>query len=147
MKKIALLLIIIAFITTNCDYLRKKGIIGSKKQSEYIERLENTIHDDSIEFVAQVEKMKKENQEKIDSIQKSCGAGSYHIITGSFRNPLNAENFLKEMAKLGYKSQIVQAANGFSLVSAYSGNNYKEILSALNTIRTNVNPESWLYVK
>ena len=69
------------------------------------------------------------------------------MITGSFRNPLNAENFEKEMKKLGYKSQIVQAANGFNLVSAFSGNDYKEALNALNNIRTNVNQESWIYVK
>lgn len=147
MKKITLFLVIIAIVFSGCNYLRKKGFFGKNK--EYIERLENTIHDDSIEFAAQMEKLKAESQAKIDSIQKSCGSasGNYNVITGSFRNPLNAENFDKEMKKLGYKSQIVQAANGFNLVSAFSGNDYKEALNALNNIRTNVNQESWIYVK
>lgn len=149
MKKIALILAIITLITTNCDYLRKKGIIGNKKRmKEYIERLENTIKDDSVEFIAQMEKIKKESQLKIDSIQKSCGgSGSYNVITGSFRNPLYADNFAKEMAKLGYKSQIIIAPNGFNLVSAFACNNYKEVLNALYNLRSSVNQESWLYIK
>jgi len=149
MKKIALILAIITFITTNCDYLRKKGIIGNKKRmKEYIDRLENTIKDDSVEFMAQMEKIKKESQLKIDSIQKSCGSsGSYNVITGSFRNPVYADNFAKEMAKLGYKSQVIIAPNGFNLVSAFACNNYKEVLNALYSLRSSVNQESWLYIK
>ncbi len=147
MKKIALFLVIIALVFSSCNYLRKKGFFGKNK--EYVERLENTIHYDSIEFTAQMEKLKADSQAKIDSIQKVCGgcAGNYNVITGSFRNPLNAENFEKEMKKMGYKSQIIQAANGFNLVSAFSGDNLKEALNALSNIRTNVNQESWIYTK
>ena len=147
MKKITLILLVFSIIFSSCNYLRKKGILGHSK--EYVERLENTIHDDSIEYVAQMEKLKAESQAKIDSIQKVCGgcSGNYNVITGSFRNPLNAENFEKEMTKMGYKSQIIIAANGFNLVSAFSGDNYKEALNALVNIRTNVNQESWIYTK
>jgi hypothetical protein len=150
MKKITILLILVAIVFSSCNYLRKKGIIGtSKKDKEYIESLKNTIHEDSIENAAIVEQLQKESQGKIDSLQKICSAcsGTYNVITGSFRNPLNADNFEKEMKKLGYKAQIVQAANGFNLVSAFSANNLKEALIALNNLRTNVNPESWIYVK
>jgi hypothetical protein len=149
MKKTALILAIITLITTNCDYLKKKGFIGNKKRmKEYIDRLENTIRDDSIEYVAQMEKLKKESQVRIDSIQKSCGgSGSYHVITGSFRNPVYADNFAKEMVKLGYKSQIIVASNGFNLVSAFACSNYKEVLNALYNLRSSVNQESWLYIK
>lgn len=149
MKKIVFILAIFAFITTNCEYLRKKGIIGKKKRmAEYIAQLEEIKRDDSIELVAQLEKIKKEAQLKIDSAEKSCGInGTFHVITGSFRNPLNAQNFLKEMHNRGYQSQIIKAPNGFDLVSAYACNNYKDVINALNNIRVNVDPESWLYIR
>ena len=145
MKRLTLLLLVISLFLTNCDYLRRKGIIGSKKQMlSQIEQLQKTVMDDSL----MMEKLKKESQAKIDSIQQSCAKpeGNFHVITGSFRNPANAENFVKEMAKLGYKSQIIQASNGFNLVSAFAGKDMHEACSALNTIRTNVNQESCLYV-
>jgi hypothetical protein len=149
MKKLAFLLAIIILLSTNCNYLRKKGIIGEKKRmKEYIERLENTLKDDSLEFAARMEQMKKESQLKIDSVQKCCGLnGNYHVITGSFRNPLNADNYVKEMKLKGYKSQIIMAPNGFNLVSTFASNNYKDALNALNNLRTSVIQDAWLYVK
>jgi hypothetical protein len=148
MKKIAFLLVIVTLSTSSCEYLRKKGILGKKKNmADYIASLENARLNDSTNYAAQLENLKKESQAKIDSVQKSCGInGKYHVITGSFRNPLNAENFNKEMNKMGYHSNIIMASNGFNLVSAYSGDNYNEVINALNNIRTTVNQESWLYL-
>ena len=62
MKKIIGILIISALLFSSCDYLRKKGILGNK---EYTERLENTIKDDSLEFQAQLERLKHDSQAKI----------------------------------------------------------------------------------
>jgi hypothetical protein len=147
MKKVAFLLVIITLTTSSCEYLRKKGIIGNKKNKADIESLEQARIADSIKNAALLENMKKEAQLKIDSVQKNCGInGKYHVITGSFRNPLNAENFNKEMNKMGYRSNIIMAANGFNLVSAYSGDNYNDVLNALNNLRTAVNQEAWLYL-
>ncbi len=145
MKKVVFILAILSIVFTNCEYLRKKGIIGKRKYlAEFAKRLDDIKKDDS----AQIEKIKKDAQLRIDSVQKSCCInGSYHVITGSFRNPLNAQNFQKEMNKLGYKAQIVHATNGFDLVSAYACNDYKDIVNALSNIRTNVNQESWLYIR
>ncbi len=148
MKKIAFLLVIVTLSTTSCEYLRKKGIIGKKKHlQDMLDNLENKNRDDSANYAAQMDKLRKDAEAKIDSVQKSCGInGKYHVITGSFRNPLNAENFNKEMNKMGYHSQIIMASNGFNLVSAYSGDNYNEVINALTNIRTAVNQESWLYL-
>jgi len=148
MKKIAFLLIIVTISTSSCEYLRKKGIIGKKKSmAETITSLENARREDSLNFAAQMERLKSDAQAKIDSVQKCCGTnGKYHVITGSFMNPLNAENYNKEMNKMGYHSALIVASNGFHLVSAYNGDNYSEVLNALNNIRTAVNQESWLYL-
>jgi hypothetical protein len=138
MKKLTYLIIIAAFFLSNCDYLRKKGILSNQ----------DSLKDDSLEFAAQMEKMKLESQAKIDSIQNSCNkSGNYHVITGSFRNPLNAENFKKAMIKQGFTAQIIEAPNGFNLVSTFNGKTMQEILGALRNMRANVNQESWVYVK
>ena len=148
MKKIAFLLVIVTLTTSSCEYLRKKGIIGNKKHmAEYIASLENAKKDDSLNFADQLDRLKKDAQAKIDSVQKCCGTnGKYHIITGSFLNPVNAENYNKEMNKMGYHSVIIVASNGFNLVSAYNGDNYNQVLNALNDMRTAINQESWLYL-
>ena len=148
MKKIAFLLVIVTLSTTSCEYLRKKGIIGKKKHmQEMIADLENKNRDDSINHAAQMDQFKKDAQAKIDSVQKCCGtSGKYHIITGSFLNPVNAENYNMEMNKMGYHSVIIVASNGFNLVSAYNGDNYNEVINALNNMRTAINQESWLYL-
>ena len=147
MRKLTYLLIIAAITLSSCNYLRKKGILANK---DYIERLENTIKDDSLEFEAKMEKLKLESQSKIDSIQKLClskNNGNYHVITGSFMNPLNAENFKKTMEEKGYKSEIIVASNGFNLVSSFNGNSLNDVLGGLNNLRSSVSQESWIYVK
>ena len=153
MKALKLIILTaLVFGFTNCKFLRDKGIFGGgidSKTKDYITKLENTIQLDSMKYAAQFEKLQKEAKAKIDSLEKSCGgsSGNYHIITGSFLNPLNAVSFNTEMSKLGYKSQIVDASNGFKLVSAYSANSYSEVANQLSAIRTSVNPDSWVYVK
>ena len=153
MKAIKLIVLVTLFLGfTSCKFLREKGILGSgidSKTQDYITKLENTIQIDSMKYAAQLERLQKDAKAKIDSLEKSYGSssGSYHIITGSFLNPLNAESYNKEMEKMGYKSQIVDASNGFKMVSAYSANSYSEAISHLNTIRTSVNPDSWIFVK
>jgi cell division protein FtsN len=140
------MVIIMPLVLTNCKWLRNKGIIGKKAaMKEYIQKLEDIIKDDSL----QIAQMKKESQAKIDSLKNNCkeANNAYYVITGSFRNSKYAEDFLSKMKSMGYKSEIVEASNGFNLVSAFSGNNYKEVLNALYNLRNSVDQESWLYVK
>jgi cell division protein FtsN len=146
MKKILFLLAIITLTTTSCEYLRKKGIIGKSKNKELM-ALQNKNRNDSIEFADKLERLKKESQAKIDSVQKSCGAaGKYHVIAGSFMNPANADNYNAEMTKMGYHSQIINISNGFNLVSVFSSDNYQEMLNALTNARGSLDTGSWLYI-
>ena len=139
MRKFTLLLTIAAFFIYGCG----------NNSTEYVQQLEKTIKDDSIKKAAEIEMLKSEMQERIDSLQDACGNcnGNFHVITGSFREQSNADKYLTEMAKLGYKATQVEAPNGFHLVSTYCGKTLNEVFSALNTARNNVNPESWIYVK
>ena len=143
MKKLTLLLLVIFAV----------GFVGCKykKQAEYIKQLENAVKEDSLKRVAELEALKAEMQAKIDSLQAACGSGNpqgkFCVITGSFRIQQNADNYVQEMIKLGYKAQIVDAPNGFHLVSTYCASSLHEALSELNNARANIHPDSWIYVK
>ena len=131
-----------------CNYLRKKGILGSKKQlRECVQQLENAKKEDSAYYSEQLTNIKKNAQSKIDSLQKACENAnySYYVITGSFRNPNNSQAFANKMLQMGYKAEILLAPNGFNLVSAFGGNNLKEVTNALTNLKTNVAEDSWIY--
>ncbi|MCX7987264.1 MAG: SPOR domain-containing protein [Bacteroidales bacterium] len=143
MKKIALLIVVVfSTFFVSCKY---------KKQAEYIKQLENAVKEDSLKRVAELEALKAEMQAKIDSLQAACQSGNpqgkFCVITGSFRIQQNADNYVQEMNKLGYKAQIVEAPNGFHLVSTYCASSLREALSELNNARSNIHPDSWIYVK
>jgi hypothetical protein len=136
---------------TSCKFLREKGILGGGdgKTKEYIDSLEKIVKVDSAKYTAQMAQIKKTSKEKIDSLEKSCGGalGHYYVIAGSFLNPLNAESYNNQMSKLGYKSQIIDALNGFKMVSVYNGDSYSDVVSQLNAMRTTVSADAWVFVK
>lgn len=139
--------IIILFIATflvmsSCNFF-------TKKKDAYIKQLEQVIKEDSLKRVAEIESLKAEMQAKLDSMKQACGncEGNFYVITGSFKIQQNADNYLNEMKSLGYNAQIVEAPNGFHLVSTFCGKTLNESLNALNTARNNVHPEAWIYIK
>lgn len=144
MRKLAFFIGILALLFSGCNMFGSK-----KKMREYIDKLETNLKNDSIQFSQTLEIMKAEMQHQIDSITAACGQpkGNYHIITGSFREQQNAVNFVSEMQKMGYSANIVEAPNGFHLVSVSAGNNLKDMFATLNNIRSAVNEESWIYIK
>ncbi len=143
-KKVFFLIALLVLITiaNSCKF---------KKQAEYIAQLENALKSDSLKHVAEIEALKAEMQAKIDSIQVSCKSsntqGNYCIITGSFKVHQNAINYIKEMSQLGYNAQIVESPNGFYLVSILCVNSLQEAFPTLNNARSNIHPDSWIYVK
>lgn len=143
MKKLTILFVLTGVLFSGCNFFN-----GKKEMREYIERLENSLKDDSLEYAAHMESLKRNMQLKIDSITEACAKpkGNFHIISGSFREQQNADRFLIEMEKLGYKSQIIDAPNGFHLVSVFAGTSLQEMFATLNKIRNSVNEESWIYI-
>jgi hypothetical protein len=130
------------------------GSCKFKRQAEYIKQLESTVKEDSLKRIAEMEALKAEMQAKIDSIKSACNSfsgsgasGNYCVITGSFKEQQNATNYLKEMVNMGYKASIINSGNGFYLVSTFCGNSLNEALSALNIARSNIHPDSWIFIK
>ena len=142
MKRIIILSLSAIILMTGCKFFGKKDI--DKKLSS----IEQQRIDDSIKFVNQLNQLKDDSQKRIDSVNSACANPSYtyYVITGSFKNPANAENFSSQMISLGYKSHIITISNGFHLVSASSGNDQAQAFQALANLRQAVNQEAWLFV-
>lgn len=77
------------------------------------------------------------------------GDMQYYVIAGVFRNELHAERMQRQLVNTGYRqaSVINDRSRNYYLV-AYSGHaTPQEASSQLQRIRTEDNPESWIYIK
>lgn len=68
----------------------------------------------------------------------------YHIIGGCFRVESNAENFLNNLIKLGYKAVIVDKKGDLYRVSYGGNNNLDDIRVMLKEIQSTTNPSAWI---
>lgn len=143
MKNLVNILLVIVLFTNACNYFKNKNE-GMVKVSE-IEKLRIA---DSLKFVNELNRIKEESAKRIDSLNSVYvyPVYTYYVITGSFKNPANAENYANDMMNLGYKSHIITISNGFHLVSASSGDDPGQANEALRNIQQSVNPEAWIFV-
>jgi len=153
-RYIVLFVLIIAIMGSGCK--KMKSWFSKKKtdtSSAYIAKLENQVKEDSLKFNEELNKVKGQSQAVIDSIQNSCGhkknsGGKYafYVITGSFRDAKLADHYVKKMNEKGFNNaEIIEANNGFHLVSVKSSNSLGEAASELSNVRNLVAPTSWVY--
>jgi cell division protein FtsN len=150
MKKILLLLFVISLGLSSCKFIKTK--ILKKKQpvdtmAAYEARLDS-IREAETRYLQELE------QARLDSIAQAeaetealQNANKYHVISGSFRTPSYADSYLQKMINNGYAgSKILQANNGFNLVSIASASNMRAALSELRQIKNQTEMELWVYV-
>lgn len=71
--------------------------------------------------------------------------GQYHIVVGSFKEQINANNYITELQAKGYEAYLAEGDNSFSRVAIGNFSNEAEARNALNGIRQNVNSGSWIF--
>ncbi len=142
MNRNFILSVIILSFLGSCKYFNKKDAANATITVEQ-QRI-----NDSIKFANELNMLKEDSQKRIDSLNMACSNPSYtyYVITGSFKNPANAENYAGQMMNLGYKSHIITISNGFHLVSASSGDDLNQSTEALRNIQQTINQEAWLFV-
>ena len=103
--------------------------------------------------------IRQESQARIDSIVMyyedalasrggrvaSAAPGTYYLIVGSFKTPEYARDYSAKVADMGYKTEIVEVRY-WNLVSAESYRGLRDALDGLNIVRSNVSPDSWIFV-
>jgi CO dehydrogenase nickel-insertion accessory protein CooC1 len=151
MKRLIILAIAAVTVFSGCEYLKKKGFFGNKKDmAKTIEMLQKELQEDSIRYAAEIEKLKQDAQARIDSIlngtKQEDPYQNYYVIIGGFRNAKNAEALSIKTSEAGYNSLIIDARNGFQLVSAYGGDEMQATISMLHEVQAKLNPEAWIYI-
>lgn len=71
--------------------------------------------------------------------------GHYHIIVGSFKEQKNASQYVAELRAKGYEAYLAEGDNSFNRVAIGNYNSESSARSALNGVKQNVHPQSWIY--
>ena len=162
MKKIIGLLVVSSLFLTSCEFIRTK-ILGkpSKAEMERMEYLQDSIRIadsianelaekenyvlDSIE--AAKAKAEADSLAELQRKKEEASRNKYHVISGSFRTPSFADRYKERMLSEGYQdTRIVQASNGFNLVSISQYPSYGSALNEARNLNNDGAFEVWVYV-
>jgi hypothetical protein len=160
MKKIAFILILALVAFSGCKFINEK-ILGKESDTLniYAANLERELAGIESEHFYELEKVKMESQSKIDSIINyyesqlsgkgrrltAPDAGTFYIITGSFKTPAYAEDWSAKVTAMGYRTEIIQMGY-WNLVSTGSFTSLREASNNLEKNRLSVASDSWIYV-
>jgi len=158
MKKVLFFLIIGSLSLSGCKFINEKILKkGSDTLEVYIYNLEQKVANQDAELQASLAQLQRQSQSRIDSIvkyyeaelasgkPKPAATGTYYLIVGSFKTPDYATNFSAKIGGLGYNTQIVTMGY-WNLVSAAAHTNIRSALEELESLRTDVSYDAWIYV-
>lgn len=146
MRKIFILIALLAFVGTGCKFFKKK----SKVDPAAIQKAK----EDSVKKVRALEAeqarlaMEQARQDSIAKVQEYEAKFRYHVIIGSFKVPSNATNWEQEVRGMGYNSaKIIHAKNGFDLVSISAYETYSKAFNEIERINADKEEpvELWIY--
>lgn len=86
-----------------------------------------------------------EKTDPLEEAPRALAQGHYHIVVGSFKERINAQNYISELRSKGYDAYIAQGNTNFSRVAIGNFSNEDAARNALNGVKQNVHPNSWLY--
>ena len=153
MKSTAFCLLVLLFIMLpSCKFLREKGLIGKRINSEAILKAKQ----DSIrvaDSIRNVQRLLALENAKLDSMKNTQAKLDYEakfkykIIVGCFITPHYARNFQSVLVKKGYDAKILKlVGTKFEMVSAEAHQNFREASKRLMLFRDTVSSDSWIYV-
>lgn len=154
MKKLLFILFAITIAFSSCKFVKKKGWFGLEETDTLAayQRKQDSLHRvDSIQKAlarkkaiekARQDSIKKAEQARLEELAKF----RYHIIVGSFLTPEYADEWSAYYNSLGYGTEILEAGNGFNLVSARKYDNMSNALFDLERFKDTVQVDAWVYV-
>ena len=162
---VVLALLMLALITTSCDFLRK---VTGRPTSDDIEamrleivrieeikeqqRAEQFRLDSLVEARRQLEeKVVSDSLALLDSLRQLSGTilnptelgglyttklhSRYYIVVGSFRQRNNAEKILKLVSSQGYHPTLISFRNGFNAVAVSQSDKLSDVVEELKNVR------------
>lgn len=129
-----------------------------------INHLVNTVHSDQLMtqynqieslqtrfqlLQSELDELTEQVSEQYAAEQSEERTNQYFVVAGVFRNLENAEDQLRELREQGYDdAEIIRDRNRSYYLVNYSGHiNEEAATDQLNRIRSEENPEAWIYVK
>ncbi len=71
--------------------------------------------------------------------------GHYHIVVGSFKDAHNANTYITQLKSQGYNAYLAEGDNSYSRVAIGNFASEASARNALDGIKQNVHPNSWIY--
>lgn len=133
----------------SCQFIEKQRLVSNDVDTLLSGENEYVKADDYEEDIARI---RSEVDIKIDSIKKmldenqSFENNRFHMITGSFRVPRNAQNYLEKMKSNGYQATIISHPNGLQMVSVKSYNNLRNAVTEIQRFRNELGVPAWIYI-
>jgi cell division protein FtsN len=152
MRKVIILTLLLAFTFSGCQFFER---FKKDKPSDTLAVWE--ARQDSIKKaeVLRVKKIEEARRAKEKAIQDSLmrvremeSRNRFHVIIGSFKVPNNADEYQRQMAKMGFSDpKIVTSPNGFRMVSVGAYETYSKATNEILRInRSKEEPiEMWVY--
>jgi len=141
MKKNAFLILLSgALLFSSCDYLKKHRLF-SKNSDDVLDMT-----------VAEPEPIAEDTtalytQDIQQPVIPATSSDKYFMIVGSFQNQNLAKLYSEKIEQMGYRSEIIEASNGFYRVTAKSYNNFRQGINEIDDFRNSVTPGAWLHVR
>jgi cell division septation protein DedD/nucleoid DNA-binding protein len=82
---------------------------------------------------------------EVEPTATQTASAHYHIVVGSFKEQVNANNYIDELRAKGYDAYTAEGNNAFSRVAIGNYSTEEEARKALSDIRHNVNSGSWIF--
>lgn len=145
---------VISITFSSCKFIKKKGWFGFKETDtlEAYQRKQDSLRvADSLQQVmarkraieqARRDSIAKAEQERLKKLERF----KYHMIVGSFLTPKYADEWSAYYNTLGYSTEILDAGNGFNLVSARKYDNMRDAAIDLERFKDTVQVDAWVYI-
>ena len=153
MKKLTCVLMLLPLLGSGCKFVEKYTKKGKKAKAEAMQKAkeDSLAKAKAIEFEKAALAREQAHQDSIRQVEEDENQHRFHVIIGSFKVPSNATSWEQEVRGMGFNNtRILQAPNGFNLVSVGAFNTYSKAFNEIDRINSNriENPmEMWVYEK
>jgi len=152
MRKVLFLTLLLAFTLSGCRFFERFKSDKGEDTLIVWQAKQDSIKQAEMQKARKLEEARRAKEKAIQDslmrIRELEARNRYHVIIGSFKVPSNADEYQKQVAKLGFQNpKIVESPNGFKMVSVGAFETYSKAANEIIRInRTKEEPvEMWVY--
>ncbi|MDA3780705.1 MAG: hypothetical protein PF487_10875 [Bacteroidales bacterium] len=153
MKRLILLLSVMAFLFSGCDFFENKKLFSNDVDTlqQYLQKKDSIRKVDSLlQIKKRAQKMKLAEKAKKDSIKRAeerqRSLYKYHVVVGSFKTHNYATAYKDFIAQKGYKTEMLRNKYKFDMISVGAYKSWRKAVNDLNKTRGNLEATAWIYI-